>query len=60
MASKRLPSGHELTHSIIGGFYEVYNHLGYGLLESVYLAAIRRELESRGLFVEREVWINVF
>ena len=53
------PFGHELTHSIIGGFYEVYNHLGYGLLETVYAPALRRELEGRGLVVDREVWIDV-
>lgn len=53
------PFGHELTHSIIGGFYEVYNHLGYGLLETVYAPALRRELEARGLFVDREVWLDV-
>jgi PD-(D/E)XK nuclease superfamily len=26
----------ELTEKIIGIFYDVYNELGYGLLESVY------------------------
>lgn len=54
-----LPFGHELIHTIIGAFYDAYNELGYGLLESVYAAAMRRELEARGLFVEREVWIDV-
>jgi len=54
------PFGHELTHTIIGGFYEVYHLLGYGLLETVYASALLRELGSRGLRVEREVWIDVF
>jgi GxxExxY protein len=49
-----------LTHTIIGGFFDVYHELGYGLLERVYAAALRRELESRGLVVDREVWIDVF
>lgn len=26
----------ELTEAIIGTFYEVYNELGYGFIESVY------------------------
>jgi len=58
MADKQ-PFGHELTHTIIGAFYDVYNELGYGLLEGVYVAALRHELEARGLFVDREVWIDV-
>ena len=59
MTPGRMPFGHELTHTVIGGFFEVYHHLGYGLLESVYAAALRRELEMRGLRVEREVSIEV-
>jgi GxxExxY protein len=27
---------HELTEKIIGAFYDVYNELGHGFLESVY------------------------
>jgi len=59
MAQGRPAFGHELTHSIIGGFFEVYNYMGYGLLETVYGPALRRELEAQGLFVDREVWIDV-
>ena len=59
MTRENKPFGHELTHTVIGGFFEVYTHLGYGLLETVYAPALRREFESRGLFVEREVWIDV-
>src|SRR5215469_14063498 len=55
----RLPFGHELTRSIIGAFYDVYNTLDYGMLEGVYGAAMRRELETRGLFVDREFWVDV-
>lgn len=33
----------ELTHSVIGAFYEVYNTLSHGYLESIYLAALERE-----------------
>jgi len=60
VARERKPFGHELTHTIIGGFFEVYNHLGYGLLETGYAAALRREFESRGLHVDREVWVTCF
>ncbi len=54
MSQRRGPFGHELTFTIIGGFYEVYKHLGCGLLETVYAPALRRELEARHLFVDRE------
>ncbi len=49
----------ELTHDIIGAFYEVYNELGYGFLESVYAAALADILGSRGHTVSREVAICV-
>jgi len=49
----------QLTKSVIGAFYEVYNTLGYRYLEQVYLAALERELRSRGHAVGREVWVPV-
>ena len=49
----------ELTHSIIGAFYEVYNTLGHGYLESIYLAALERELRMRGHRVARELSVRV-
>jgi GxxExxY protein len=48
-----------LTHSAIGAFFEVYNILGYGFLEQVYIMALERELRARGHRVGREVWIPV-
>jgi GxxExxY protein len=57
---RREPRGGELTRSIIGAFYEVYNTLGFGLLESVYALALVYELRARGHSVEREVWTDVF
>jgi GxxExxY protein len=48
-----------LTHSIIGGFYEVYTELGFGYLESVYAAALERELRRRGHEVAREYAIRI-
>jgi GxxExxY protein len=50
----------DLTRSIIGAFFEFYNILGYGLLESVYGAALDEELRLRGHHVEREVWVDVY
>ena len=49
-----------LTHSVIGAFFEVYNNLGYGFLEHVYVMALERELITRGHFVAREVGVQVF
>ena len=37
----------ELTHSIIGAFYEVFNTLGFGFLEHIYIMALERELIAR-------------
>jgi GxxExxY protein len=44
----------DLTHSIIGAFYEVYNTLGFGFLELTYAMALERELLGRGHRVARE------
>lgn len=49
-----------LTHSVLGGFYDSYNKLGYGFLENVCVGALVIELERRGHRVEREVPIAVY
>lgn len=49
----------ELTHSVIGAFYEVYNHLGFGFLEHLYVMAMERELRARGHRVGREVAVRI-
>jgi GxxExxY protein len=49
----------QLTRSIIGAFYEVYNTLGFGFLEQVYSAALEDELRLRGHYVVRELMVNV-
>ncbi|HUF30164.1 MAG TPA: GxxExxY protein [Gemmatimonadaceae bacterium] len=49
----------DLTGSIIGAFYEVYNTLGFGFLEHLYVKALERELLARGHPVEREVGVKV-
>jgi GxxExxY protein len=48
-----------LTRRIIGAFYDVYNALGYGFLESVYKNALEREIVARGLHVVREAGAEV-
>lgn len=48
-----------LTHSVIGAFFEVYNTLGYGFLEHLYVRAMERELRARGHAVAREVGVQV-
>lgn len=50
----------ELTDQIIGCAIEVYKHLGPGLLESIYEAALCIELERAELKVERQVMHPVF
>ncbi|HEX2217955.1 MAG TPA: GxxExxY protein [Gemmatimonadales bacterium] len=46
-----------LSHAIVGAAIEVHKHLGSGLLESVYEAALNRELTLRGIKVERQVHV---
>lgn len=48
-----------LTRDIIGAFFEVYNALGYGLLESMYVRALAILLRERGLFVQLESALDV-
>jgi GxxExxY protein len=50
----------ELTDTIIGVFYDVYNELGFGFLESVYRNALRLALIEKRLRVEPEVAVSVF
>ncbi|HKR11260.1 MAG TPA: GxxExxY protein [Pyrinomonadaceae bacterium] len=50
----------ELTYQIIGVFYDVYNELGHGFLESVYQRSLAFALESSGLEVRAEVKIAVW
>jgi GxxExxY protein len=50
----------ELTKLIIGVFYDVYNELGFGFLESVYRKSLQLALREKGLKVEAEVAVPVF
>ena len=46
-------------YSIVGAFYEVYNRLGYGFMQYVYMLALERELRERGHRVRREVPVTI-
>lgn len=50
----------DLTEAIIGVFYEVYNELGHGFLESVYEKAFDLALRSKGLDVLRQIDVPVW
>jgi GxxExxY protein len=50
----------EITEKIIQAFYKVYNTLGYGFLEKVYLNAMYIELIAIGFKVEKEKKILVY
>lgn len=50
----------ELTYKIIGVFYDVYNELGHGFLESVYQRSLGSALETEGLKVSNYIKIPVW
>jgi GxxExxY protein len=49
----------EITQRIIGIFFDVYNELGHGFLESVYVQSLGIALCQAGLSVEKEKPITV-
>jgi GxxExxY protein len=49
-----------LTEKILGIFYEVYNELGFGFLESVYENALAMALTEAGLSVVQQAPIPVY
>jgi GxxExxY protein len=59
MAKVDLVEG-KTTRSIVGAFYEVYNTLGFGFREHIYILALERELIARGHDVAREVCVTVW
>jgi GxxExxY protein len=48
-----------LTRRILGVYFEVYNELGFGFLETVYQAALTGALRSAGLRCDRERIVRV-
>jgi GxxExxY protein len=49
----------ELTSKVIGVFYDVYNELGHGFLESVYERSFEIAIRSFGIKVVRKIDIEV-
>lgn len=50
----------DITQRIIGVFYDVYNELGHGFLESVYQKALGLALNAAGLKVCTSIKISVW
>lgn len=50
----------DLTRSIIGSFYEVYNELGHGFIESVYENSLAIALRDQGFEVHQQIAIPVW
>jgi len=50
----------DISYKIRGAIFNIYNALGPGLLESVYVAAFVFELQKEGLKVKREVPVPVY
>jgi GxxExxY protein len=50
----------ELTQKVIRVFFEVYNELGHGFLESVYQKSFELALKSNGLTVFRKIEVPVW
>lgn len=48
-----------LTEKIIGIFYEVYNELGHGFLESVYEQAMAIALAEHQIFFQRQIEVGL-
>ena len=49
----------DISYLIRGSIFNVYNKLGPGLLESIYQAALKLELEKNNLKVIQEVPVSV-
>ena len=49
----------ELSFLIVGAFFEVYNKLGYGFLETIYARGLENALKRRNLLVEREYPVTI-
>jgi GxxExxY protein len=58
-SSSRLIVEKELSHMIVGCFFDVYNELGYGFIELLYARALEITMRQRGLRVDREYPITV-
>lgn len=50
----------ELTEKLIGSFFNLYNELGHGFLESVYEQAFAVVLAENGIFFQRQIAVPVW
>jgi GxxExxY protein len=50
----------ELTEKLIGMFFDIYNELGHGFLESVYEQAFAVSLAENGVFFQRQIAVPVW
>ena len=50
----------DITYKIRGAIFTVHNELGPGLLESVYEAALKHELQSLGLIINTQLEVPVY
>jgi GxxExxY protein len=50
----------EVTEKVLGVYYDIYNEIGHGLLESVYNNCMYLALTKAGLSVRREVPVPVY
>lgn len=50
----------EISEQIIKAFYTVYNALGHGFLEKIYVTALSIELKKIGLDIKNEHPLHVF
>ena len=53
------PKAHVLSATVIAAALEVQRHFGPGLLESIYVKCLERELNLRGHSTEREVPVSI-
>jgi len=58
-ADERRYKHQELTQTIIGIFYDVYNELGFGFLEKIYEEAMARVLKAKGIDVQQQAAVPV-
>jgi GxxExxY protein len=59
MNTEKVLKHQELTSRIIRVFFDVYNELGFGFLESVYAGALASAFREGGLTVDREMPLEV-
>lgn len=49
----------EVARVVVAACYQIHHHLGPGLLESVYEAILAKELEARGLGIQRQLPVPI-